>query len=202
MQNLNRAKAHFRRVLFLLASFLLVVNLLLLAMPLYMLQIYDRILPSRSMDTLLFLSIIAGGALVVLGLLEAVRAVLASRAGARLEADLGTDALLASMERSRSGETDIDAVRHLATIRQFVSSRMLFALLDFPFAPIFIVILYIIHPTLFWLTLRAPLFCSCWPSSTNVCRATRRAGLRSNKVPPCRWLKAWPAMPIPCRQWV
>ncbi len=153
MQNLNHAKAHFRRVLFLLASFSLVVNLLLLTMPLYMLQIYDRILTSRSMDTLLFLSIIAGGALVVLGLLEAVRAVLASRAGARLEADLGTDALLVSMERSRSGETDIDAVRHLAAIRQFVSSRMLFALLDFPFAPIFIAILYVIHPTLFWLTL-------------------------------------------------
>lgn len=153
MKNLDRAKMHFRRVLFLLAAFSLVVNLLLLAMPLYMLQIYDRILPSRSIDTLLFLSIIAGGALVVLGLLEAVRSVLASRAGARLEADLGTDALLASMERSRSGETDIETVRHLVTVRQFVSSRMLFALLDFPFAPIFIAILYVIHPTLFWLTL-------------------------------------------------
>ena len=153
MKNLDRARSHFRRVLFLLAAFSLVVNLLLLAMPLYMLQIYDRILPSRSMDTLLFLSIIAGGALIVLGLLEAVRSVLASRAGARLEADLGTDALLASMERSRNGETDIETVRHLATVRQFISSRMLFALLDFPFAPIFIAILYIIHPTLFWLTL-------------------------------------------------
>lgn len=153
MKNLDRARSHFRRVLFLLAAFSLVVNLLLLAMPLYMLQIYDRILPSRSMDTLLFLSIIAGGALVVLGLLEAVRSVLASRAGARLEADLGTDALLASMERSRNGETDVETVRHLATVRQFISSRMLFALLDFPFAPIFIAILYIIHPTLFWLTL-------------------------------------------------
>ena len=138
MKNLDRARSHFRRVLFLLAAFSLVVNLLLLAMPLYMLQIYDRILPSRSMDTLLFLSIIAGGALVVLGLLEAVRSVLASRAGARLEVDLGTDALLASMERSRNGETDVETVRHLATVRQFISSRMLFALLDFPFAPIFI----------------------------------------------------------------
>ncbi|MEP0944646.1 MAG: type I secretion system permease/ATPase [Rhizobiaceae bacterium] len=153
MKNLVRAKAHFKRVLLLLASFSLVVNLLLLAMPLYMLQIYDRILPSRSMDTLLFLSIIAGGALVVLGLLETVRSVLASRVGARLEADLGTDALLASMQKSGNGESDIDTVRHLVTLRQFVSSRMLFALLDFPFAPIFIVVLYVIHPTLFWLTL-------------------------------------------------
>ena len=153
MKNISRAQAHFRRILYLLAGFSLVVNLLLLAMPLYMLQIYDRILPSRSIDTLMFLSIIAGGALVVLGLLEAVRSVVASRAAARLDADLGADALLASIKKSGGGEADIDPVRHLASIRQFITSRMIFALLDFPFSPIFIAILYIIHPVLFWLTL-------------------------------------------------
>ena len=153
MKNLSRAQAHFRRIVFLLAGFSLVVNLLLLAMPLYMLQIYDRILPSRSLDTLMFLSIIAGGALIVLGMLEAVRSVVASRAGARLDAELGTDTLMASISRSAGGEVDVEPVRHLAAIRQFVTSRMLFSLLDFPFSPIFIAILYIIHPILFWLTL-------------------------------------------------
>ena len=86
-------------------------------------------------------------------MLEAVRSVVASRAGARLDADLGADALLASINKSAGGEADTDPVRHLAAIRQFVTSRMLFALLDFPFSPIFIAILYIIHPILFWLTL-------------------------------------------------
>lgn len=153
MKNLIQAQSQFRRVLMLLAVFSLVVNLLLLVMPLYMLQIYDRILPTRSMDTLVFLSVIAAGALMVLGLLEAVRAMLAARAAAKLEATIGSDALKVSMDNSRVGEVSIEPMRHLATIRQFVSSRSVFALLDFPFAPIFIGILYILHPVLFWLTL-------------------------------------------------
>ena len=89
----------------------------------------------------------------MLGMLEAVRSVVASRAGARLDADLGADALLASINKSAGGEADVDPVRNLVAIRQFITSRMLFALLDFPFSPIFIAILYIIHPVLFWLTL-------------------------------------------------
>ncbi len=153
MKNLIQAQSQFRRVLLLLAAFSLVVNLLLLVMPLYMLQIYDRILPTRSMDTLVFLSVIAAGALMVLGLLEAVRAMLAGRAAAKLETTIGADALRVSMDNSRIGEVSIEPMRHLATIRQFVSSRSVFALLDFPFAPIFIGILYILHPVLFWLTL-------------------------------------------------
>ncbi|MEE9313825.1 MAG: type I secretion system permease/ATPase [Rhizobiaceae bacterium] len=153
MKSLKKAKSQFKRILFLLAGFSFVVNLLMLTMPLYMLQIYDRILSSQSMDTLTFLSVIAAAALVVLGLIEAVRAVLASRAAARMEAILGADALRISMANSRLGEADIQPMRDLANIRSFVSSRIVFSLLDIPFAPLFIGILYIIHPTLFWLTL-------------------------------------------------
>jgi len=157
MKTLIFATKQFRRSLLLLAGFSLVVNLLLLSIPLYMLQIYDRILPSRSLDTLLFLSILAAGALVVLGLLEAVRALDASRVAARLEADLGADALRVSLNSSKNGEANIESVRNLSAIRQFISSRMVFALLDLPFTPLFVAILYIIHPTLFWLTLSGAL---------------------------------------------
>ena len=59
MKNLDLARAHFRRIVLLLALFSLVVNLLLLAMPLYMLQIYDRVLTSGSTDTLIWLTVIA-----------------------------------------------------------------------------------------------------------------------------------------------
>ena len=152
MKSLNRAKAHFRRTLVVLVGFSFVVNLLLLTMPLYMLQIYDRILPSRSMDTLIFLSIMAVGALMVLGMLGAVRSIIASRAAAKLEAGIASDALRISMAESGMGEANIQPMRNLAAIRQFISSRSLFALIDLPFAPLFIGILYIIHPTLFWLT--------------------------------------------------
>ena len=152
MEKLKEARSAFRRILIMLAIFSLAVNLLMLTMPLYMLQIYDRVLTSQSMDTLTFLSVIAVAALVVLGILEAVRAILASRAGARMEAILGADALKAGMRKSGLGEANIQPVRELASVRAFVSSRAVFALLDMPFSPIFIGILYFIHPTLFWIT--------------------------------------------------
>jgi len=152
MENLKEARSAFRRILVMLAIFSLVVNLLMLTMPIYMLQIYDRVLTSQSMDTLTFLSVIAVAALIVLGILEAVRAILASRAGASMEAILGADALKAGMRKSGLGEANIQPVRELASVRAFVSSRAVFALLDMPFSPIFIGILYFIHPTLFWIT--------------------------------------------------
>ena len=151
--SLETARNGMIRLLLPLGIFSLVVNLLLLVVPLYMLQIYDRVLPTQSMDTLRFLSIIAVGALVVLGLLEVVRAMMASRAATRMEKQLGADALLTSMMSGRATQGDIQPLRDLASIKQFVSSRAIFNLIDLPFAPLFIAILYLVHPALFLLTL-------------------------------------------------
>jgi ATP-binding cassette subfamily C protein len=152
MKSLKTARSQFRGIIILLAAFSLIVNLLLLTMPLYMLQIYDRVLPSQSMDTLKFLSVIAVAALVVLGLLEAIRAIVAARAAAKLEVQLGADAVRVAMLSSRLGEANVQPVRDLAAVRSFIASRAVFALLDLPFAPLFIGILYFIHPTLFYIT--------------------------------------------------
>lgn len=156
MSELEKARKRFISVLWAIGGFSLVVNLLLLTMPLYMLQIYDRILPSRSMDTLIFLSLIAGAALLVLGILEAVRGVMASRAAAALETGLGPAALRVSLgggNTPASAGVEAGAMRDLATVRAFISSRAMFSLMDLPFAPIFIAILYFIHPTIFWVTI-------------------------------------------------
>jgi len=165
VSELEIARKRFTRVLLAIGGFSLVLNLLLLTMPLYMLQIYDRILPSRSMDTLLFLSLIAGAALLVLGILEAVRAVMASRAAAALETNLGPAALRVSIEGRQEGTAggsangpmgrggqEAQTMRDLTTVRSFISSRAMFSLMDLPFAPIFVAILYFIHPTIFWVT--------------------------------------------------
>ncbi len=153
MKFLERAKSEFRQVLLALALFSLVINLLMLTMPLYMLQIYDRVLPSRSTDTLTFLTIIAVTALVVFGLLEGVRNLIAARAALRLDTTLGAETLSAVIRQGKATQGDIQPLRDLAAIRTFISSRVVFALLDLPFSPIFIAILYFIHPHLFWITL-------------------------------------------------
>ncbi|MEX6505856.1 type I secretion system permease/ATPase [Jiella sp. M17.18] len=134
-------------------AFSLIVNLLLLVQPIYMLQVYDRVLSSGSLDTLLYISLIAVGALILLGILDAVRGFIAARLSMRLTAVLGERALLASMQGPRASLGDTQPLRDLAVLRSFIGGKTIFAYLDLPFAPIFIGLLYFVHPALFFLTL-------------------------------------------------
>lgn len=129
------------------------INLLLLVVPLYLLQVYDRVLPSSSTETLIFISLFALGALLALGALEIVRTLYAGRVALRLDKQFGADALLTGMNSPYAVMGDVQPLRNLATIRQFVGSRVLFSLFDLPFAPFFIALLYLIHPVLFYVTL-------------------------------------------------
>ena len=141
-----------RRAVVELSVFSIVVNLLMLVMPLYMLQVYDRVLTSASWDTLVFLSVIAGLALVLLGIVEAVRGIYAARLGSRLETAIGRGALLATLDGPRAGLGDVQTMRDMQQVRGFLSGRSVFALFDLPFAPLFIIFLWFVHPALFWLT--------------------------------------------------
>ncbi|ORE86711.1 type I secretion system permease/ATPase [Aurantimonas sp. 22II-16-19i] len=139
--------------LIVLFAFTLVVNVLLLVQPIYMLQIYDRVLVSASFDTLVYISIIAVVALALLGAFDALRSMIAGRLGAQLETENGADALVASLKSPRASLGDVQPMRDLATVRSFVAGRALLAYLDLPFMPLFIGMLYLIHSHLFWLTL-------------------------------------------------
>lgn len=130
-----------------------VANVLLLVQPLYLLQVYDRVVASSSINTLIYLSIFAVGALCVLGILEVVRSQYANRMAKRIDAEMGSSAFLAAMNGPRAGLGDVQPLRDLATIRGFISSRTVFFLFDVPFAPFFIAVLYLVHPYLFWITL-------------------------------------------------
>ncbi|WP_185984143.1 type I secretion system permease/ATPase [Aureimonas mangrovi] len=132
--------------------FTFVTNVLLLVQPLYMLQVYDRVLVSSSLETLAFISLIAAGAILLLGAIDALRSIMAGRLAARIGVAGGSSALLASIAGQRASLGDIQPLRDLSTVRGFVGGRTLLAFLDMPFAPFFIGILYLIHPHLFWLT--------------------------------------------------
>lgn len=153
MEKLKIAVADFKRLVWVVAFFSLFTNLLLLAIPLYMLQIYDRVLPSQSAATLTFLSIIALLALMVLGGMEAVRSVLANRIAARLDASLGDTVLQQVIRSGAANGGNSQPMRDLTALRTIIGSRQAFAMLDLPFASIFIALLYLIHPQLFWITL-------------------------------------------------
>ena len=70
MENLAKATRGFKGTMVIIAFFSFFANMLQLTIPLYMLQIYDRVLPSQSSNTLIFLSILAAFALIILGLTE------------------------------------------------------------------------------------------------------------------------------------
>jgi PrtD family type I secretion system ABC transporter len=130
-----------------------VISILLLTQPIYMLQVYDRVLPSSSLNTLAFLSVITLAAIIVLGLLEVFRQLYASRLAIRLESELGASAFLAGAHSQNAEIGDTQPLRDLATVRNFISSRILQSLFDLPFVPIFLLLLIFIHPYLFLLTL-------------------------------------------------
>lgn len=133
-----------------LFSFLL--NMTLLVSPLYMLQVYDRVLPSSSRDTLLYLSLIAVAALVFMAVIEIVRSLVSQRVAARLDHSMGALAFSASIASPRADMGDIQPLRDLATVRAFIASRGLANIFDLPFVPLFFLILFYIHPVLFLLT--------------------------------------------------
>jgi ATP-binding cassette subfamily C protein len=138
-------------------AFSLALNLLMLTVPLYMMSVYDRVLTSRSEETLLMLSLVAIGALAAVGILEAVRQLVLTRTGARLETGLGGHLLDASLQTREEAATDIQSLRDLGQVRQFISSPLVSALFDAPVAPFYLAIIYLIHPQLGWLSMGAAL---------------------------------------------
>ena len=137
------------------ALFSLAVNLLMLTAPLYMLQVFDSVLSSRSTDTLLMLTIIALVALATLAVLDAVRGMVLVRLGAWLERQLGGPVLSASiMDTVRSGEDpSVQGLRDLGTVRAFIGGPSIVPLMDAPWIPIFLVVVFLLHPLLGWLAL-------------------------------------------------
>jgi ATP-binding cassette, subfamily C, bacterial len=125
-----------------------VLNLLALVQPVYMLQIYDRVLPSSSLATLAYLTLAAVVILAVLGTIEAVRQIVVQRVGTGLEIDVGRRLLTASLVGSGTAHDAAGLLRDLAQARSFLSSPVFSALLDAPFAPLFLIIVFLIHPLL------------------------------------------------------
>ncbi len=133
--------------------FSVVVNLLMLTSPLYMLQVYDRVLLSRSEPTLLALSVLAAAMFLFMGILDHSRARVLMRIGARLQAALDRRVLSAAFRRLAVAPGDpvaMTAQQDLDSLARLWASPMLTAILDLPWAPIFAAALFLFHPALGW----------------------------------------------------
>jgi ATP-binding cassette subfamily C protein len=129
--------------------FSLAINLLYLAGPLYMLQVYDRVINSASHVTLLMLTIVLLVAFSALAGLDVVRARVLTRASIRLDRLLAGRVLAATMDGAMRGAPPTSqTLRDFDTYRQFVTGAGIHAIFDMPWAPIYILVIFILHPYL------------------------------------------------------
>ncbi|MGP9791586.1 type I secretion system permease/ATPase [Roseinatronobacter sp. NSM] len=133
------------------------INLLALTAPMYMLQVYDRVLASSSFETLIYLSLIAAVALLTFALLEGVRTRLLARIGARFH-DTMTETLLRRsiyMSAIPAAQGLPPSDRDVDQVRAFIGGAPVTAFLDFPWIFIFLGVLYVLHPWFFYAALVA-----------------------------------------------
>ena len=152
---LRAVRAESRKLFGVVFIFSLFVNLLLLTGPIYMLQVYDRVLGSRSEPTLLALTVLMAFMFLMMGVLDHARGRLMARIGARFQDRLDRRVFAASMRRLSVAPNDplaINAQRDLEAIQRLMSSPVLLAIFDIPWAPFFLAAIFIFHPWLGYLS--------------------------------------------------
>lgn len=148
--DLTAALWTFRREFMMVGLFSAVANLLMLTPTIYMLQVYDRVLSSYSELTLVAVSLICLFLFGVMAVSEWTRSRILVRAGVRLDEILGTRVFNASFEASlgSSGSSPARAFGDLIQVRQFLTGQGIFAFFDAPWAPIYIAVMFFLHPLL------------------------------------------------------
>jgi ATP-binding cassette, subfamily C, bacterial exporter for protease/lipase len=142
--------ASFKGVFKTVGIFSAIINLMMLAPSLYMLQVYDRVLASRNETTLLMLTIMMLGAYMFMSALEFVRSFVLIRLGAQLDMKMNKRIYTAAFEQNlkRAGGNAGQALQDLANIRQFLTGNGLFAFFDAPWFPIYLLVIFLFDPYL------------------------------------------------------
>ena len=128
-----------------LLIFSVISNLLMLVAPLHMMQVYDRVLSSGSNETLLYITLIGLCMLAFYGVSETIRTRLAQRIANQYTVNRADKLFALLMESPGAGSAGPEMMGNFTTVRNFIGSRTMIGLFDLPFAPLFLVLLYVIH---------------------------------------------------------
>jgi len=145
-----------RQSFYAVALFSCVINFLMLTPAIYMMQVYDRVLASRNEVTLLMLTLLTIVLYALMAGMEWVRSQLLFRAGIRLDEVLHDRVFSASFSstlRQGGGGNANQALQDLASLRQFLAGQGLLAFIDAPWTLLFLVVAFLMHPLLGWITL-------------------------------------------------
>jgi ATP-binding cassette, subfamily C, type I secretion system permease/ATPase len=145
MQNpLDLALRNVRSALGAVLFFSMCINLLMLTSPMYMLQIYDRVLVSRNPDTLILLTIVATIALITYGILQYIRGSVLVRISGRIDNALSSKVFTSVLNTGKG----VQSFKDLDAVRGFLTGNSLLSLFDAPWTPLYIALVYYLHPLL------------------------------------------------------
>lgn len=147
-----------RRHLVIAAAFSALINILYLAPSIYMMQVYDRVVPTGGIVTLVWITGVAGVAIVTLAALESLRTRVLARVSLRLNRQLSGEILerLMARTKTRPGEPSTrQAMREFDVIRQAVGGPAASAVFDAPWTPLYLIVAFAIHPVLGFLIIGA-----------------------------------------------
>ncbi len=148
-ESLNKGVKAVRRNIAFVMVLTCATNLLILAIPIYLFQISDRVLTSRSLDTLVMLTIVIAGAVLLQAILDAVRRFILMRTAVEVAARMGAPILSAAAHAAlHTNGKEYQTLGDLQQVRGFLVSGTLISFLDVPFAPIFILAIFLVHPHL------------------------------------------------------
>ena len=146
---LAEARKQSRHLYWMVGIFSFFVNMLMLTGPLYMLNVYDRVLGSRSYETLIALSVLVAFLYGMMGILDYVRGRVMGRVGARFQAQMDRRVFAAVLKATTLNRAQKEAqtgLRDLEAVQRLITSPALMALFDVPFAPLFFFGIFIFHP--------------------------------------------------------
>lgn len=176
---LSQALRACRRSFGAIGLFSLVMNMLMLALPLYMLNVYDRVLSTGRLETLAMLTGMAVAALLVLGMIDALRAAVMARTARWVNGQLAPVFLASSVRaRLQGDEAGAQPLRDLGVLQNFLGGAGMTFLFDAPMVPLFVAIIWMLHPYLGMLALGAAVL--LFSLSLLNDRLTRKAVLEGN----------------------
>jgi ATP-binding cassette subfamily C protein len=146
---LGKGLSQCRKNLVTVGVFSFFVNVLILAMPIYLFQLSDRVYTSRSTDTLVMLSVIVVGAIVAHVLLDMMRRLILTRIAVEAESKLGAPVLSAAAKAAQTGSSrEFQTLGDLQQLRSFITGPVILLMFDVPVAPVYLLAVFLIHPHL------------------------------------------------------
>jgi ATP-binding cassette subfamily C protein len=146
---LGKGLAGARRNLVTVGIFSVMVNLLVLAIPVYLFNMSDRVLTSRSTDTLMMLTMIVVAAIAAHVLMDVLRRIILMRVAVETEARLGGPVLSAAAKAAQGGSSrEFQTLADLQHLRAFITGPVLLTMFDAPVAPVYFAVVFLIHPQL------------------------------------------------------